>query len=137
MRLKLMLVALLAPIIFASSAPRSFAQNQSAIVSPAGLPNCVQPFFDPHTYNWLGFQNNCSQPLNITWYWRANDHSGSSGVASPGRSVNTGFSRTDIESHGGGWEVYPCPANYYPVDRNGSYLTNGGSNPQDYACKHQ
>lgn len=137
MRLKPVLVAALTAIVIASSAALSFAQDQRAIVDPAGLSNCVRPFFDPNMYNWLGFQNSCSQPLSITWYWRANDYVGSSGVARPGQSVNTGFSRSDIESHGGGWEIYPCPVHYYPVGRDGSYIKNGGSNPQNYYCNHE
>ncbi len=136
MRRILMLVAVLGTIAIASGGPL-IAQDQPSTLTPVGLLNCVRSFFDPHVYNWLSFQNNCSQPLNITYYWRANDYSGSSGVARPGESVNTGFSRSDIESHGGGWEVYPCPLHYNPVGLDGNFIKNGGSNPQSYSCRHE
>jgi len=136
MRRILMLVAVLGTMAVAASGPIN-AQNQASAMTPVGLVSCVRAFYDPQVYNWLSFQNNCSEPLNITYYWRANDHLGSSGVAQPGRSVNTGFSRSDIDSHGGGWELYPCPLHYFPVAPGGRYIENGGSNPQSYYCKHE
>lgn len=137
MRRILMLIAVLGTIAIGSAGTLS-AQGQGSNISPVGLPSCVRAFYDPQVYNWLSFQNTCSQPLNITWYWRANDHMGSAGVAQPGRSVNTGYSRSDIGSRaGGGWEIYPCPIHYFPVTTNGQAILNGGSNPQEYSCRHE
>jgi hypothetical protein len=88
------------------------------------------------SYDWLQFTNNCGQATYIQWFWKNNDYSGSGGTAQSGGTVSTGMTKQEVANNGG-YELYICPAGSIPVNGSGAAITNGGSNPQQYKCKHQ
>jgi len=114
-------------------APRSASAQQ--YTAGGQFNGCVTAAYGG-SYNWLEFTNNCNQSLNIHWFWRNHDNSGSAGDARPGSSVDTGMSASEVRGHGG-YELYVCPQGYIAVTGSGSFLSNGGSNPQPYKCKKE
>lgn len=45
------------------------------------------------------------------------DHFGASAAdIDPGRSANTGWSKSEVDRKGGGFDVYVCPLGYIAVD---------------------
>jgi hypothetical protein len=103
-------------------------------VSP--LPStCIKSFWDPQFYNWLSYENDCSQPIYLEFIF---NHAtgwamtGSMNLA-PGAHANTGRSNSDI-NQAGGMEFYVCPVGSLPVDLNGQLLQ---SNVSEFKCKVQ
>jgi hypothetical protein len=97
--------------------------------------SCVRQFWDPNTYNWLSFENNCGQAIYLSYIphqptgWAL---AGGSGMhLAPGLFNNTGLSRDDINK-AGGFEIYVCPSNSVPVDLNGNVFN---TNVAEYRCK--
>jgi hypothetical protein len=97
--------------------------------------SCVRQFFDPNTNNWLSFENDCGQPIYVSYIPR---HPGGWAMGggmhlAPGNFNNTGLSSGDL-NNAGGMGIYVCPTNSVPVDLNGNTLS---TNVADYRCKPQ
>jgi hypothetical protein len=94
----------------ASIAP---AQNH---VTPA-LNSCIKEFYDPGMYNWLTFQNNCSQALTVVFV--AKDGSGANGSMDLRAGAKDSVGKlAGKASKVGSFELYVCPVGYMPVDQN-------------------
>jgi hypothetical protein len=81
--------------------------------------SCVREFWDPKYYNWLSFENDCGQAINLTWIAKSpNDHFGASnGDIAPGRSANTGWSKAEVTAKGN-FALFACPVGSIAVDAN-------------------
>jgi Sel1 repeat len=108
----------------------------SAGVTVAGgqFNNCISPFYDPRSYNWLAFRNSCPQTLHVTWIFGAERGLGSSADISAGANASTGYSSSEVGAKNG-WEVYVCPAGYLSVDAQGNGIRGGKAQP--YVCKQR
>lgn len=84
---------------------------------------CIRQFYDPAMYNWLAYENTCSQSLSVTFVPYQPGHGGGGAVdLGPGRHSSTGLSRREVHDNGG-FELYVCPAGYIPVGPDGRYIT--------------
>ena len=97
--------------------------------------SCVRQFFDPNTYNWLSFENNCGQAIYINYIpHRPGGWAMGGGMhLAPGNHNNTGLSSAEINQTGG-FDLYVCPTNAVPVDLSGNAFN---TNVAQYRCKPQ
>jgi hypothetical protein len=98
--------------------------------------SCIRPFWDPKYYNWLSFENDCGQAVNLTWIAKSpNDHFGpSNGNIAAGQSANTGWSKDEVAAKGN-FALFVCPAGSVAVDGTTRQMV---SNPNaTYSCKKQ
>ena len=97
--------------------------------------SCVRQFWDPNTYNWLSFENNCGQAIYVTFIFHQTVGWAMSGGMNlvPGAHQNTGRSSSDI-NQAQGFDLYVCPAGSNPVDLNGNTFN---TNVAEYRCKPQ
>ncbi len=97
---------------------------------------CIREFWDTKHYNWLSFENDCGQAVNLTWIAKnPNDHFGASNAdIAAGQSTNTGWSQTEVATKGD-FALFICPAGSVAVDGNTRQMVN---NPNaTYSCKKQ
>lgn len=94
---------------------------------------CVRQYYDSGMYNWLAFENTCSQSLNIVFVPNSPGYGGGAMDVGPGRHGSTGFSRSEVESKGG-FELYVCPSGYNPVGPDNQYVTRV---IPEFRCKRQ
>jgi len=80
--------------------------------------SCIHQFWDSTLYYWFAFRNDCGRPVHITFIALSpNDHFGASAAdIDSGKSANTGWSKSEVEAKGGGFDVYVCPVGYIAVD---------------------
>ncbi|MGB7284685.1 MAG: hypothetical protein WBE13_20630 [Candidatus Acidiferrum sp.] len=80
--------------------------------------SCVHQFWDSTLYGWFAFRNDCGRPISVTYIAVSpEDPDGASGCdIDPGKSCNTGWSKSEVQAKGGGFDVYVCPKGYMPVD---------------------
>jgi len=91
----------------------------------------ISQFWDPKFYNWLSFQNNCGQAIQLTY---AGGISGATDDLGPGQATNTGWSKSELAQKGV-FNLYVCPAGYIPVDAaTDKYVSRPN---QTYRCKQQ
>jgi hypothetical protein len=84
---------------------------------------CIRQFYDPTMYNWLAYENTCSQSLSVTFVPNQPGHGGGGAMdLRPGRHNSTGLSSREVRDNGG-FELYVCPAGYLPVGPDGLYVT--------------
>jgi hypothetical protein len=97
--------------------------------------SCVRQYYDPATYNWLAFENDCGQPVYIEFIFQHNVGWAMTGAwtLQPGAHENSGRSGSDIGA-AGGLDLYVCPAGSIPVDLNGNALS---AQVSQYRCKPQ
>jgi len=93
--------------------------------------SCVRTFYDPDEYQWLAFENTCSETIVIVYGKKGDDQSVQGETTlRPGKKSNIGRSRKEVAEWGGvSW--YVCPEGTEPrVD--GEYPDRTGSR---YGCK--
>jgi hypothetical protein len=84
---------------------------------------CIRQYYDPNMYNWLSYENTCSQSLSVVFVANEPGHGGGGAMdLGPGRHNSTGLTRREVDSNGG-FELYVCPAGYVPVGPDGQYVT--------------
>ena len=84
---------------------------------------CIRQFYDPAMYNWLAYENTCSESLSVTFVPNQPGHGGGGAMdLGPGRHSSIGLSRAEVQDNGG-FELYVCPVGYIPVGPNGGYVT--------------
>ena len=83
--------------------------------------NCIRQFYDPSMYNWLSYENACSEALSIVFIPFNPGYGGSAMDLAPGRHASTGYSQREVQGKGG-FDLYVCPAGYIPVDGNDRYV---------------
>jgi hypothetical protein len=97
--------------------------------------SCVRQYWDPQVYNWLSFENDCGQPIYLTFIFHQTvgwAMSGGMNLA-PSAHQNTGRSSNDI-NQAQGFDMYVCPGGSNPVDLNGNTFN---TNVAEYRCKPQ
>ena len=94
---------------------------------------CIRQFYDSSMYNWLAFENVCSQSLNIVFVSNLPGHGEGAMEVAPGRHGSTGYSRSEVQNKGG-FELYVCPAGYIPVGPDNRYVTRV---IPEFRCKRQ
>jgi TPR repeat protein len=97
--------------------------------------SCVRQFYDPNSYNWLAFENDCGQAIYINYIpHRPGGWAMGGGMhLAPGKHNNTGLSSAEIDQ-GGGFDLYVCPTDSVPVDLSGNVFN---VNVAQYRCKPQ
>ena len=97
--------------------------------------SCVRQFWDPNTYNWLSFENNCGQAIYLNYIpHRPGGWAMGGGMhLAPGSHNNTGLSSAEINQTGG-FDLYVCPTDSVPVDLSGNAFN---VNVPQYRCKPQ
>jgi hypothetical protein len=84
--------------------------------------SCIRQFYDPDMYNWLAFENRCSEALSVVFIPYRPGYGGGAADIRPGRKTSTGHSRSEVDDKGG-FELYVCPEDYLPVDAEDRYVT--------------
>jgi hypothetical protein len=102
------------------SPPTNSAANSTGAATPTVPPitqACISEFWDPNSYNWLSFQNNCGQPINLTWIAKnpADPIGASSADIAAGQAKNTGWSQAEV-SQKQDFALFICPAGSYAAD---------------------
>jgi TPR repeat protein len=129
-------------VVTSSTGAKSNVSNSNSSVASGAIQystplatSCVRQFFDPNTYNWLSFENNCGQAIYINYIpHRPGGWAMGGGMhLAPGNHNNTGLSSDEINQTGG-FDLYVCPTDSVPVDLNGNVLN---ANVSEYRCKPQ
>jgi hypothetical protein len=109
--------------------------NSGAYLAPIAQ-SCVREFWNPKFYNWLSFENDCGQAINLTWIAKSpSDHFGAANAnIAPGQSTNTGWSQTEVAAKGG-FTLFICPAGSVAVDGNTRQMVSSPN--ATYSCKKQ
>ena len=94
---------------------------------------CIHQYYDSSLYNWLAFENTCSQSLYIVFIPNSPGYGDSAMEVRPGHHGSTGFSRSEVASKGG-FELYVCPSGYLPVGPDNRYVTRV---IPEFRCKRQ
>lgn len=97
------------------------------------LNSCIKEFYDPGMYDYLTFENSCSQSLTVVLV--AKDGSGAGGTLElrPGGKDSVGLSRGKVPKPGS-FELYVCRTGYIPVDDNNHVVSKPGSN---FKCRQK
>jgi hypothetical protein len=99
----------------------------------ANVNSCITgAFYDPNSYNWYAYPNNCTDRIKVVWVSRDGLHGGTLEIR-PGKNGNIGFSEREIEEMRG-VEAYACREHYNPVDVNDRNITKPVS---EFRCKYQ
>ena len=114
------------------AAPR-VGMAQAAEYDNRNMNGCVRTFYDPEFYHWLSFKNVCGETITVVFgQMGANHYVEGATTIRPGRSSNTGLSRSEVGARGGlSW--YVCAEGYVPLV-NGSYPTRTG---ERFNCKRE
>jgi hypothetical protein len=83
---------------------------------------CVRLFYDPSFYNWLAFQNVCSQAIFIDYIGYYPGYGGSAVTLRPGQKSSTGYSYSEVQKKRG-YQLFICPAGFIPVDAKNNYVS--------------
>jgi hypothetical protein len=84
--------------------------------------HCIRQFYDPSMYNWLSFENACSETLSVTYIGYDPPYSRYSADIRPGQKSSTGLNRSEVAQRGG-FELYICRSGYLPVDGANNYVS--------------
>jgi hypothetical protein len=82
---------------------------------------CVRSYYDSNNYNWLTYQNTCSQAIYVTLVSNSGTNVGGLDL-SPGQHNGPGLSVNEVRAVRG-IEAYACPAGYVAVDTNDELIT--------------
>jgi hypothetical protein len=99
-----------------SSSPNSTGGDAHSYASPITT-SCIAEFWDANNYGWLALQNNCGQPVHLTWI--ATSPTDTYGAASAdiavGQKAETGWSQDEVaaKQH---FNFFICPGGYIAVD---------------------
>ena len=94
---------------------------------------CIRQFYHSNMYNWLSYENTCSQSLSIVYIPRSPGYGASQMDLGSGRHNSTGYSRSEVQSKNG-FELYVCPSGYVPVGPDNSYVNRI---IPEFRCKRQ
>lgn len=97
---------------------------------------CISQFWDPKYYNWLSFQNNCGQAINLTWIAKSpSDTFGTSSAnLASGQSTNSGWSQSEVAQKQN-FAFFICSPGSFPVD---SSTHQGIRSPNEtFVCQKQ
>ena len=114
-------------VIFLSVAMKSPA-NAQQFASPAT--QCLQGYYDPNSYNWLTYRNNCNEEVHVTLVSGDGSNVGAIDLG-PGRHDGPGLTANEVRAIGG-MEAYACPAHYAAVGSDGEPLRRQAS---AFRCK--
>jgi hypothetical protein len=92
---------------------------------------CLREYYDSNNYNWLTFQNTCSQEIHVTLVPKRGNAAGALYLTS-GRHDGLGLTANEVKA-AGGIEAYACPARYVAVDTNDALITSQAVN--SFRCK--
>lgn len=91
------------------------------------LNSCIKEFYDPGMYDYLTFQNTCTQSLTVVLV--AKDNSGDGGTLElrPGGKDSVGLSKGK-KPQPGSFALYVCQSGYVPLDDSGKVVSKPDSN---------
>ena|ERR1700693_292130 len=118
----------LLPLMAASLLTLANSSNTSAQRHEIPLLNsCIKEFYDPGMYDYLTFQNTCSQSLTVVLV--AKDGSGAGGTLElrPGGKDSVGLSQGSVPKPGS-FQLYVCRTGYIPVDDSNKVVSKPASN---------
>jgi hypothetical protein len=96
--------------------------------------NCVTDFYDPASYNWLSYRNQCGASVHVQFVSnQPSSISGSMDIPAGGHT-STGYSASEVNAAGGA-RRYVCPAGYLAYDTSGHMIMNTAV--AQYVCKQQ
>lgn len=130
------------PVVTSSPSAQSNVSDSNSTVASGAIQystplatSCVRQYWDPSTYNWLSFENNCGQAIYLNYIpHRPGGWAMGGGMhLAPGNHNNTGLSSAEINQTGG-FDLYVCPTNAVPVDLSGNVFN---TNVAQYRCKPQ
>ena len=104
------------------------AQSQQYVLP---VPQCVREFYDPKLYNWISYENTCTDEIHVALVGISKPHSGALDIR-PGGHASPGMTANEVKAVGG-LRTYACPANYYAVDTDDKTLINAVVD--HYKCK--
>lgn len=114
-----------------SHQPQSEQVNSNEVlVSP--LESCIRQFYDPQTYNWLSFENDCGADISITFIF-GTELGGNEMDLRAGRHDSTGRSAQEVEQMGG-FKYVICPMGFIPNDYAGHPI-NRNNKSGSFRCK--
>ena len=126
-------VVLFACLCFGAAATISHPRAAHAQQYVTPVENCVTDFYDPASYNWLSYRNNCGTAVHVQFVANSNSAISGSVDIAPGGHQDIGRSASEV-SAAGGIRRYVCPAGYLAYDTKGNYINNTPVN--QYTCKH-
>ena len=95
---------------------------------------CIRQFYDSNMYNWLSYENTCSQSLSVVFVPNDPGHGGGGAIdIGPGRHSSTGLNSSEVRDNGG-FELYVCPSGFIPVGPDNRYVTRV---IPEFRCKRQ
>ena len=92
---------------------------------------CVRAYYDSNNYNWLTYENTCSQAIYVTLVSNAGTNVGALDL-DPGGHGGPGLSANEVKAIRG-VEVYACPSGYYAVDTSDNRIST--RTVSTYRCK--
>ena len=128
--MKLTLSLGLVLLVVAFTGAPALAAGPSNLVKP--LDRCIKEFYDPKTYDWLAFENDCGVDISVTFIF-GNELGGNEMDLRAGRHDSTGRSRSEVASMGG-YKFVICPIHFVPVDTSG-HAINRTNKDQPFLCK--
>lgn len=95
------------------------------------LNSCIREFYDPGMYNYLTYQNNCTQSVTLVFVTK--NGSGASGTMDlrPGGRDSVGKLAGKAPKIGD-LQLYVCPTGHMPVDDSGKTVTKPKT---EYQCQ--
>ncbi len=116
---------------FTLSAGSSFAhaEDLKRDERPVEPNQCITHEYDPKSYKWLTFKNNCNLPLKLTYVWES--ASGGSKLLKPNQKDSAGYTQAEVEARGG-FAFAACMAGFHTVASDGGYWKNA---KQPHHCR--
>jgi hypothetical protein len=91
------------------------------------LNSCIKEFYDPGMYDYLTFQNTCSQSLTVVLVAKDGSRSSATLELRPGGKDSVGLSQGRVPKPGS-FQLYVCQTGYIPVDDSNKVVSKPASN---------
>ncbi len=92
------------------------------------LTSCIKEFYDPGMYNYLTFQNTCTQSLTVVLVPKEGTDPPSTMELRPGGKDSVGLSHNKKVPKPGSYRIYACPSGNVPVDDSGEIVSKPTGN---------
>ena len=89
------------------------------------LSSCIKEFYDPGMYNYLTFQNTCTQAVTLVFVPKDGSGEGGTMDLRPGGKDSIGKTEGKKQELGS-FEFFVCPAGQKPLDESGAVVSKPG-----------